>query len=368
MAESWAGILLNATGKNQRELALACGVAESTMSRSLDEKAFQPDDLRNLWLAFGKEIKEYIRRKYPELAEADLSTIPAIKDAGFEINSPDKIRARTPAQQSAAEEYRRARGLQSREPTAVTAPDDYASALAEIDACHKQLKEPIERIGEKTRGLFKFMGRQHFLVSSTSGAWLLILAGGKEGTDQRDNRYHALRQGLLWALVTPSCEYLKRLKEYVIDFTKSYRTLVSGYKELREDYIRRLNGSGKPPKQAKKKPDTEAVNIDLCMQRLEWDDFPFTPLHWTASLLGHCPDTGEPTRRAIIRSPYARRHSYQLFPRGNSEFEHHLFGYFRHIIGRYAETPDLNAQHLEGSTVDRQQFCEELLVRMERCS
>lgn len=237
----------------------------------------------------------------------------------------------------------------------------FKRVLRQIDALHKKAGRNIQRLGKLTRELFKCTNEEHFLVSSTSGASLLILdEKDSAGREQRENRFIALDQGLLWALITPKADYWKQLKDrYTIHFTSPYHTLEEGFEKLRAGYVEHLRNN---TQFVKVNPEEDA---DMRMQRLEWDDFPLIPLHWTVSLLGECPPNGEKVYRSIVRAPYLRTYSYQVFPRGNQPFEIALLGYFRSIVFDYYQRTRPTGKSRDSAIRRRHLFCAELLKRME---
>jgi len=276
--------------------------------------------------------------------------IPALaKVLHLEVTSPEEVEGRWVVK------WRRpySRLLTSPEST------HFKRVLQQIDAQHKRAGGSIKHLGKLTRELFRHTTEEHFLVSSTSGASLLILdEKDPAGREQRENRFIALDQGLLWALITPKADYWKELKDrYTIHFTSPYHTLKAGFDKLRADYIEHLRNNSEF---VKVNPEEDA---DMRMQRLEWDDFPLVPLHWTVSLLGECPPNGDKVFRAIVRAPHQRTYSYQVFPKGNQPFEFALLAYFRSIVSKHFELTE--SKRRDAVMHRRHLFCDALLKRME---
>jgi hypothetical protein len=293
---------------------------------------------------FSKWVND---NKFPRECIPELARV-----LNLEVTSPEEVEARFVIK------WRRPYNRRVASSTA----SHFQHVLRQIDSYHGRAEGSIERLGSLTRQLFRHMSEEHFLVSSTSGASLLILnEKDPAGREQRENRFIALDHGLLWALITPSLEYWQKLKEsYTIAFKNPYHTIKAGFDQLRADYIEHLRGI------ADSGDANAEKTADLRLQRLEWDDFPFTPPHWTVSLLGECSANRPKVFRAIVRAPHHRTYSYQLFPIGNQPFEYDLLRYFRSIIAKHYDGTHLKKNKNRDVAIQHQHlFCDALLKRME---
>jgi hypothetical protein len=363
----WSVVIKRATSRSLVELARVCDVHATTIGRALKDNRFHPEDLRELWQAFETEIRKYLRLVAPSCSFESLDTFAAIEQAGFEIKENKHVDQRRKFTRTNSER-RQSSGKTSSEIGAVPElPADFLSALALIDGRYQQLNKEFEWLALQTGELIKYLRSEHYLISSMVGPFSIFDTDTERGRRQRELRFSALANGFLWAWITPTNEYLTQIqRDYGIDFSGDYQSLVSHYRELREEYGKRFSKGQKPAKEVSGiRTGVKATNVDLCMQRLECDEFLFTPPHRVTSLLGYRPEKGQVIARVITRSPIDEIYSYQVLPVGNGWLESHVRSCFRKVIDDYAASPNKNRHQLEGSPLDRQQFCRNLLRRME---
>jgi hypothetical protein len=220
--------------------------------------------------------------------------------------------------------------LSDREPDA-----DFQKCIDAIDKLHLAHDRASKEIGNLTHRLVRTLDKRHVLISITSGLYPAIMEWEDEmgphrnGHEHRDFRLTALKNGLLWAYISPSLSYLKSLQDQGIrvDAAERYDQFIAGFKRLEQFF--------------------KENNVSDSVMHFEADNFPLTAYGWTTSLIGWLQDGHYQRLRVIVRNPYQRAQWYQMIPQ-TSDFEGNVLAYADEILKKGLNANESRAAWVRG--------------------